>query len=1145
MNSPNQTSSEDNIKDLANRKQLQASDPNRSVWVNASAGTGKTKVLIQRVLRLLLPRHDGHPGTRPDRILCLTYTNAAATEMQQRLLKTVQEWAICDENALFKSIKELQGQNPTEKQIKSARSLFTVLTDGPYYVRLLTIHSFCQSILARFPLEAGISPGFQLVGEKETTDLIHQAFRKTVSYMIRDDDLSHHYNHITSISADETIYALMNDFLSKRSDFMPSIKGIKEEAWKKYFLEYFKLPDHFSHDVLRQQICFPPETSIQTLLSFANRIGHLKNALALQDAIYRYTSSLPDHRIDIWDSLRDHFYTKEGKRRSFNPNKNPDIQESYEQCLLFIDDISEKEKILNLIDTNISLLLFVKKFMENLSDLKARYNFLDYDDLISKTYDLLSPFANGSAAENWISYKLDGGIDHILVDEAQDTSSSQWGIINSLSHHYFSEISADQNPKTLFIVGDQKQSIYRFQGADTENFLLSQKSLSARGENTGSNQIEMNISFRTAAPVLDFVDMIFADPNHQKSLNLSGPTKHFACRLSAHGSVSLLSSIPMVEKEKSDYWSLDQENGQEQTELLSEQIADYIKNILDQRIILSSTGKSAEPKDIMILLLKRSGMMTRLIAELRKRNIPVGGMDRINIHDDLAVQDCIAAARIALLPDDDYSFSCFLKSPFIDLSDLDLYEIVKEKGNQSIYESVSKRTDHHEIYSYINSLTEMKDNDPYTFFSSLLQKRTPGPDFLPGYQSLQKRMGMYIKDSVDELLTEALEASKSGISLERFIFELSSQDTDKKREFHADDNIVRLMTVHGSKGLESPIVILADCIHSNRDPHDTSIFWPSDTGCHLPIWAPSKKKRTDELDFIRSLSKDADNHEYMRLLYVALTRAKDHLVMTGKERKMADPDSWYYIAKRTFDQLRSKPGFKEITDRGQSILCYLNQENSDNQHKDQAVQKTAVLPDPDIPPYLMEQLLPDQSPHRPLRPVRASTHLSASSPLLSLHDPLRFRRGNIIHKLLQFVPNIDAADQGHAIHRYLGLQSDLSDEDRATIHNELMAILSKPDLAPLFGPGSKAEVPVTGQLSDGSYISGQVDRLWIGKDRIWIVDYKTNRPPPRAWANVPKGYQDQLRAYRDLIHRIYPDHQIHCALLWTYGPQFMVAPTDF
>lgn len=1142
MNNPI-SSKDKTIIDSAKRKQIEASDPTKSVWVNASAGTGKTKVLVQRVLRLLLPKLNGKKGTRPDKVLCLTYTNAAAAEMEDRLLKAVQVWATCDDETLHENLNSLQGHPPTQEQIKAARSLFTTLTDGPYYVQLLTIHSFCQSILGRFPIEAGITPHFNLIDDSQYADLINEAFRRTVSDFLQDKNLSPFYEHITSISADETLFTLVKSFISKKSDFLFALRNIKNNEWKSAFFFYFGLPSDFNQSHIDDEISHPQASSLKILKEFADKIGHLKPAQDLQNQIYLYISSIPEERILLWPSFKKSFYTKSGPKKSFNQSKNPDIQEAYEECISFVESISKKESIIQLIETNFSLLKFISHFLDHLSSIKQHKNLLDYDDLISKTYDLLAPFSDKSTPKNWIMYKLDGGIDHILVDEAQDTNPSQWAIIRALSDNFQSQDDQDIQ-KTIFIVGDQKQSIYRFQGADTKEFLLSQQNFSSYSDSSVLDRVEMNISFRSAAPILDFVDTIFSNVHYQKALHLPSGTKHFSSREKAYGCVTLLPPIPIQEETKKDKteWRISDDFYTDQDVLLSDQIAEYVQYLMTDGPILSSSGMRARPKDIIILLLKRSRMMGHLIAALRKKGVPVGGMDRININDDLSVQDCLSAAHAALLPEDNYSLACFLKSPFVGLDDHDILTINRKEGS-SLYRSLVSDEKYKDISIYISKILEIKNENPYTFFSTILQMKVPGKIGMSGLHALQIRLGTHIQDMIDELLMQALEASGNGCSLQRFLFDLSIQNTDKKREFHADDDIVRLMTVHGSKGLEAPVVILADCIHSKRQKSDFGIFWPDDTGAPLPIWAPNKDTRTDELEKVYDCLKESNQHEYMRLLYVALTRARDHLIITGADSKDANPESWYFIVKKTFDQLDTHTGYQEIIYRDKTVLCFDNRYTSTVIPPQNITSSISTQINP--PPYLFTSIQEDQLPHRPLRPIRASAHLSSLSPLDSLNDPSRFRRGNIIHKLLQFIPDIDEKDRPFSITRYLSVQSDLSSDDRAIIQDELMAIFTKPELSLLFGPGSKAEVPITGQLSDETYISGQVDRLWIGKDSIWIVDYKTNRPPPHKWADVPKGYQDQLRAYRDLIQRIYPQHAVHCALLWTYGPQFMVAPTNF
>lgn len=1144
---------------IARDRQRHAADPTRSVWVSASAGTGKTRVLIDRVLRLLLPHTDGTLGTRPDRILCLTYTRAAATEMTERLLSRLSRWVILPDKELLHELMDLLGTIPVADQINAARRLFAHLVDGPEQVRIMTIHAFCQSILARFPLESGLPPHFELVQGVAADELLRAAQVDVLRRSGSDSELRTHLESVLSEINDESFSALLSELFGKNKRQLTYA-----------LIHYFGC---HRQNVLCSQLNLPVGYTIEKWKDDAKEfvVNHLEDITVLAQVmtgdgttsrdqelaafLLDWLSRTPESRLDEINILSDFSYTKEGKRRSSGETqgirkKRPEIAALYMRVADAIGRLITLRKRIDLVRVNFSLFYIAEQIMGAHDRIKHTRGFLDFDDVIRYTLRLLNVDNRSLATHvlSWVMYKLDGGIDHILVDEAQDTNPEQWAIIRALSTGFFDDIGSGAGKnRTLFVVGDQKQSIYSFQGADPHSFEQSVDHLLAQGNEQTRNvfdRIPLNTSFRSVPAVLHLVDHIFDDESRRAHIRVDDKVTHVVNRVGQGGRVEIwpLETPDETKKEERQGWqaATKVKYGDDVFDRLSVRIAKQIRSWLDTGEKLESYDRLIEPRDIMILVRRREPFLSRLVAALRTQGVPVGGMDRLQLADDLAVRDILSVMKFALLPFDDLNLACLLKSPFINYIDDDLIRLAPGRKG-SLWEALKNDASSISVYTYLSGLIDrVQSMRAYSFLSYILSQPCPANPEGSGLKALKARLSISCVEPIDELLSYVLQGDDAGETLLHIIHQLTSENPEIKREGQALRNTVRLMTVHGSKGLESPIVILPDTIRSTQTGQPQSVFWPEDTGKPLPVWSPRADARPDDLQDVLTSAKDAEISEYNRLLYVALTRAQDRLIVAGACKGKADPESWYYAVQAGFDRLQNMPGFTVEGAGDDAKRIYVTPQTAVADHASQGGNTMTSAFTEALPEILRKPLSLEPALSRPYRAEAASGTAVPVSPLLVTNDPHRFRRGLLTHKLLQILPEIDQQKWGSAAKSYLEhRRGDLPDNEIDQIWIEVRNILTHVDFAPVFGPGSKAEVPVAGMLADGRLISGQIDRLLILPDRILIIDYKTNRPPPTDARDVPTVYIRQMGAYRELLAGLYPDRTVQTALIWTDGPRFM------
>ena len=1124
--------------------QIRAANPENHVWVRASAGSGKTKVLVDRVLRLMLPDPiSKKAGTPPEKILCITYTKAGATNIALLIQKILLSWSVMEPKALEDALVKLFNRPIDEDMIKAAKQLFAKILDSPDRLKMMTIHSFCQSVLARFPLETDLSPSMQVIEDFEAKLLLQKAFDAIITNR---DELS--------ARARETLFKIPYDRLKsiisvllKTPSYFKEEKPqerIDETYCKAYGINIAELDTNLQSFVtLSQKDDYAWQEGITGFRAMKTEASE-----AHADQLDFFRQARPEYKIKNLDE-----YIKTLTKKPTHKALKSDpifmdhwqsIQDQYERFLK-IEEIKQSTAIFEL-----STLIY-KQYQQ----LKALNNQLDYNDLIHKTKRLLE------SSFSWVHYKLDGGIDHILLDESQDTSPEQWDIIRALTSEMLSvKKDEDERRRSLFVVGDEKQSIFSFQGADPVIF---EKMLNYFKEKIRPIQDDLEeklfYSFRSAEPVLNMVDEVFSPPDLKRALGLKAEEDllHRSYRKDYQsydkGSVELwLETSEAVKADKSNRGDMySWVNPIDITRINhSESAEKKLLNKITMRIKQEIQEGHWLPEDILILFRSRNDMMNNLIKMLKWNNIPVSGMDRLILNDHIVIQDIIALAKFITVREDDFSLACFLKSPFIGMNEDDLFTLVTSRtAGQTLMDTLENNSVYEPISLWLKTLIEMASRVPvYELLMHMLIAPCPADPEGSGYKACTSRFGHEIMDPLDEIVGDALRLELQDIrTLPDFITRFSKGQRDIKRELSEAMGEVRIMTVHASKGLEAPVVILADTITIPDHKKTGRVFFDPQT--KLPLINAQSNGRSSLINDLRDNALKKQLDEEKRLLYVAMTRAEDTLIIAGaykatEKNPTPKEQSWYSVVENGFNRMGIAVTERGIRRFGQSFSRHQDKQKSsaaDNKGVTQA--ETMYTP----PAWLHTSPPPIPKGQAILNPSLAKRDQAKDKtgfdPVFEPHKPdhkTRFLRGNITHRLLQILPDIASDKQETVARLYVARHRfALSAAIQEDIIKETIAILHDPQFANVFGKNSLAEVPIMGHLPSGDYVSGQIDRLYIGADEILIVDYKTNRPSPDDHTAIPESYRAQLALYKALLALIYPQHHIKTALLWTDKTKLM------
>lgn len=1135
----------------ATNSQRQAADPTASVLVNASAGTGKTKVLTDRILSLLLT------GSSPNKILALTFTKAAAGEMHDRLLNKLSNWAICDQGKLAADIKGLTEEDPNLEQISQAQSLFAQVLDTPGGLKIQTIHSFCQSLLARFPLEADLPPNFQLIEDRTVSELLRNAQERILHQAHRSPQsaLALAVLRLSAQMQDVQFSELMSKVASNRrriEAFLNNYGGVIGATAA--LQETLEIEENVTAPQLLEELM------TESFLGDLRRIGrHLissdkQTTVKRGETLLDWLSQQEQERRSTVSVLFDWFFTAgKGKDElSYNHRKSlatrdiakkfPEDYELLNQLAIIVFSTRNKIQNLRLVEINQALLTVAEAVLQDYKRAKSARIALDYEDLIAKSADLLSA-KHGMA---WVMYKLDGGIDHVLIDEAQDTSPEQWRIVQRITDDFFSG-EQGKDLRTLFAVGDFKQSIFSFQGANPAELGRMRDYFGEKVNAAGLiwRPVNLDASFRSAPGILALVDYVFSTSAAGRGLFLPGEQQsdwrpHLASRQGQESQIELWPLVESIEDEVQDTAQPGASNSLDTTTLLAQKIAKRIHHLClsdegrsDPCAWLPSQDRRLEPGDFMILLQKRGTFASLLNRSLRRMTVPVAGLDRLALAKHLAVEDLVALGQALLLPEDDLTLATVLKGPFIGLSEEELYDLAADRGEQRLWAALQAQS--HDVASSNQAFRQLADlatvalsRPPYEFFCHLLYGNE-------GLGKLTARMGQEVADPIQEFLTLALSYEREHPpSLEGFLHWFTKGSEEIKRDMDQSHGEVRIMTVHGSKGLQSPVVILADA-HLPGNFRET-FFWKGSSHNENLIWVPSSEQDSKESRVLRNRARGEIEEEKHRLLYVGLTRAEDRLWITGiKPKKSSKDPTWHSICENSLEEMGAQ--IKQQSE--DKVLCLINNMSERPISPDLKASPTEIKQPDALPKWFEQQPQAEPSPPSPLAASRPEEEPAGNSPLKQLGRTTGIKRGILTHTLLEHLPMLPSDQWGRACDHFLskpghkieaGIQSE--------IKKEVLAVLRHPEFGRLFSKESQTEVPLVG-LVGNDVMSGRIDRLLVEDNEVLILDYKTNRPSPISSDRVPQVYQKQLRNYKELLQPIYPGKTIRTFLLWTDETKLM------
>ncbi len=1102
---------------------LAAADPRRSAWVSANAGAGKTYTLANRVSRLLLD------GAAPEKILCLTYTKAAAAEMQGRLFQQLGTWSMLDDAALSAAITEIGAPPRGEEGLREARRLFAKALETPGGLKIQTIHAFCQHLLARFPLEADIPPAFDVLDEQTARDLIAEARQRVLERAGSGDAaLAGAVTHLITQTSEARLRqildaALGNDrrkleqFLDTLAPGTDAFRDSIRNAHGAGDADAFEIAEEFcaalkeEEDALRHaaQAMMRGTKTDQKRGEALLAALHAEEAMGFFDGICGalLTAARQPFKALVTKTLE-----------KAEPALEPYLR-GIEARLLEAEERRRAAHAASLAEAALTLCEAVHR---DYAREKRMRGVLDYDDLIAKTLALLEK----QEAAAWVLYKMDGGLDHILIDEAQDTSPAQWKIVRALTEEFFAGLGAgDTRVRTVFAVGDEKQSIFSFQGADPKAFAVNRRHFTERtkGDAFGFADVRLATSRRSAPEILTFVDTVFADPLAREGLTSDGAAvAHSAHRALAKGRVEFWPSVKPADAPDPDPWHpVDRPSEASPVARLAEQVARRIKGWTDGRTRLPGHEHAIRPGDIMILLPRREPFASEIIRRLKDHGVPVAGADRLKIGNQIAVMDLMALARFVLLPEDDLNLAALLRSPLIDLSEEELFALAHGRKGHLWSELQRRSAEFAAAHAFLHDMRARADfAPPYEFFAHVLTVLGMRTRFLA-------RLGGEAKDALDEFLALALAyEAQSPPSLQGFVHWIERGDAEIKRDMERGRNEVRVMTVHGAKGLEADIVILPDTTALPEDPGRHGDLLYTEDGAVYPVadaQAPAKVRAAKEAAKAERLK------EHRRLLYVALTRAKDRLYVCGFEaRKGVREGSWYQLAERAAQALG------QPIQRGDDTLLVHGEADIE------AVPAAAkdIAPRAEIPSFA--HTLPLREVERP-RLIRPSLAAGEDEPAPRSNGAIRFQRGLLAHALLARLPGVESDTRRRIALTFLKVRG-LDDAEAAALADETLAVLDDAQFAEVFAAEARAEVSIVADLpeiGDGARVSGRIDRLAVREDHVLAVDFKTGAPPD---GDVPALYATQMALYRAALAKIFPGRRIACALVWTEGPALMELP---
>ncbi|WP_227269155.1 double-strand break repair helicase AddA [Roseobacter weihaiensis] len=1101
----------------ATEAQVQAARPDASTWLAANAGSGKTRVLTDRVARLLLD------GVEPQHVLCLTYTKAAASEMQNRLFRRLGAWAMLEDEALTTALRELGTRTPiTAETLRQARTLFARAIETPGGLKIQTIHSFCASLLRRFPLEAGVSPQF-----KEIEDRAAELLRAEIVDAMADGSKAALIAGLAQHYTGDDFNKLTQAIVKHRDGFATPLDWAGA-------LATFDLPPDLTDAHIEAEVFLGDEQSlIDQIIPPMIEKGKTDEKTALK------LGNLPDLGFEALPALEGVFLTGAQAATPFSakigavPTKP--TQERLSHLMPALDDFmtrieTARQKRLGLMAARKILALhqFAAAFLPLYEAQKTQRGWLDFDDLIDRARALL----NDEKVAAWVLFRIDGGIDHILVDEAQDTSPAQWDVIRKLAAEFTSGQGAREGiERTIFVVGDKKQSIYSFQGADPREFDRMQAEFKEKFD--AVDQLFQNrtlkYSFRSSSAVLEVVDRSFQD---QAEAGFGDDATHIAFKSRLPGRVDLWPLIEPQPEEEDRAWydPLDRKGAHHHNVVLANRIAEQIKQMIagGQMIPVDDAASDAHFQrpvragDFLILVQRRSTLFSEIIRACKTHGLAIAGADRLKVGGELAVRDLAALLSFLAVPEDSLSLASALRSPLLGWDEQALFDLAHRRTQDHLWQALRDRSD--QFPKTMAVLNDLRSNidflRPYDLIERILTRHQ-------GRRNLLARLGHEAEDGINALLSQAQAYERNAVpSLTGFLVWMETDDLEIKRQIDSASDQIRVMTVHGAKGLEAPIVILPDSGKRDIQIKD-DIVRIGDT----PVWKTAAADMPEAMRTTLDAMKKAQAEERLRLLYVALTRAEKWLIVAAAGDLPKQNDSWYQRVETALEAAGAA-----LVDFNGLAVKRLSYEDWDGLPRAPVEQRASadIAPDP-----CFAEPAPEPTPGVP---VLSPSDLGGAKALpgdTGRDETAAKAYGTLVHRYLEHLSSTPPEDWPGVI----AALSASEDPETAEAAAEAQAVLRAPKLAALFAPGTLSEVAVTANVG-ARRLHGVIDRLIISETHVLAVDFKTNQTVPQTPAHCPDGLLRQMAAYAHALGQIYPDRRIDTAILWTKTRQLMHLPHD-
>jgi ATP-dependent helicase/nuclease subunit A len=1143
-----------NIPDAVRATQARASDPAASAFVSANAGSGKTHVLVQRVIRLLL---DGVP---PEKILCITFTKAAAANMAERVFTTLGHWVTLTDDELDAAIRDAGIARPDAKLRMRARELFACALETPGGLKVQTIHALCTRLLQQFPFEANVPARFAVLDERDQTEMMERANLKVLLDASRDPQspAGRALDIAMSSAADVTFRDVVREACLSRDHFMAwtDSAGSAAAAMAQVSGALGVQPGQALGDVERAIVEGPnlPRSRWEEVAAVLDTGGKSDSdqAARLREALAFSGGEQVDEYLGVF--LTEALTPRKSVVTKKFCDNNPAIARLFEAEIDRIGPLIELRRALTIRDRTQALLVIATAVAANYRREKQERGLLDYDDLIDKTLAMLDRVSSG-----WVHFKLDRGVDHVLIDEAQDTSPRQWDIVSHLISEFTTgEGARDGVKRTVFAVGDEKQSIFSFQGAAPREFDLQGRALHKKFTEARLQfeRLAFKHSFRSGIAILQSVDHVFRDEAIYRSIH-------------AENAYPLHEALSDAGPSLIDLWTLELPDPRQDIEgwrapfdavsetspevRLARRIQAEIRSLIAEGTMTGSAGnrRALRYGDVLVLVRRRGNAFDTVIQALKHANIPVAGADRLKLTEHIAIIDLMNLADALLLPQDDLALAVALKSPLFGLDDDDLFKLAWQRKGSLRDALAQQAASDNKFEAALRRLRACEDRcaqePPFAFYAWLL-----GGD--GGRARILRRLGHEANDALDEFLELALNYErKAPASLQGFVAWLRAADTEVKRDMEIKRDEVRVMTVHGAKGLEAPVVFLVD---TTTSPADTTrlklIRMPlGNAAPHAPgvvVWAGKKAEDPPAVAAARAAMLGETEDEYRRLLYVAMTRAADRLIIGGcmpGNRNVLRPLSWYDLIAKGLEgsglHVQNVPpdGVVKRFSRAEDVAAPASP---------LPVQASAAVTP--LPAWLRRP-----APHEPFADnlVRPSDPAEDEGRGLRTGESVRLRaralrRGTLVHRLLQSLPDVPAERRHDTARKYLARNAgEWAEDEREALATQLLALIGDASFTSVFAPGSRAEVSIAGRLDrpgrPQAVVAGQIDRLVVTPAEVLIVDYKTNHAPPRSVSEAPVAYVRQLALYRAVLQKLYPQKPVRAALLWTETPEMMEIPS--